>query len=115
LQESDLINFSEPFYWLLSGKRVQFIGFLGCGLANFILATAYQPLKDISLLFFTLYILQLSFQSLPGVTTMAISAEILPSMVRGTGAGISAALGKVGATVGTLENKFVTPQRFWSW
>lgn len=89
--------------WLLtktSSKRVQFIGFLGCGLANFILATAYQPLKDISLLFFTLYILQLSFQSLPGVTTMAISAEIYPSMVRGTGAGISAALGKVGATVG---------------
>ncbi len=63
---------------------------------------AYKPLKEITPLFFTLYILQLSFQSLPGVTTMAISAEIYPSMVRGTGAGISAATGKVGATVGGL-------------
>ena len=49
------------------------------------------------------YILQLSFQSMPGVTTMAISAEIYPSMVRGTGAGISAACGKVGATVGSYS------------
>lgn len=32
---------------------------------------------------------------------MAISAEIYPSMVRGTGAGISAACGKVGATLGS--------------
>lgn len=31
---------------------------------------------------------------------MAISAEIYPSMVRGTGAGISASFGKAGATVG---------------
>ena len=34
---------------------------------------------------------------------MAISAEIYPSMVRGTGAGISAACGKVGATVGSYS------------
>lgn len=90
--------------WLLSktsSKRVQFIGFAGCAVANFILAVAYGPLKEISALFFTLYIVQLSFQSLPGVTTMAISAEIYPSMVRGTGAGISAACGKVGATLGS--------------
>lgn len=108
--------------WLLtktSSKRVQFIGFFGCGLANFILATAYKPLKDISLLFFSLYILQLSFQSLPGVTTMAISAEIYPSMVRGTGAGISAALGKVGATVGSyffseLKNQGHISAIFWA-
>ena len=32
---------------------------------------------------------------------MAISAEIFPSMVRGTGAGISAAFGKLGATIGS--------------
>eukprot|EP00438_Fugacium_kawagutii_P012982 Skav230933 [mRNA] locus=scaffold2774:70256:71353:- [translate_table: standard] len=49
------------------------------------------------------YIVQLSFQSLPGVTTMAISAEIYPSMIRGTGAGISAAFGKVGAAVGSYS------------
>lgn len=50
--------------WLLSktsSKRVQFIGFAGCAVANFILAVAYGPLKEISALFFTLYIVQLSF------------------------------------------------------
>ena len=90
--------------WLLtkiSSKRVQLVGFLGCALANLILAVAYEELRDLSGLFFAFYIAQLSFQSLPGVTTMAISAEIYPSMVRGTGAGISAACGKLGATVGS--------------
>lgn len=108
--------------WLLSktsSKRVQFIGFAGCAVANFILAVAYGPLKKISALFFTLYILQLSFQSLPGVTTMAISAEIYPSMVRGTGAGISAACGKVGATLGSyvfseLKNQGHIGAIFWT-
>jgi len=108
--------------WLLtrtSSKRVQFIGFVGCGVANLILAMAYKPLKEITPLFFTLYILQLSFQSLPGVTTMAISAEIYPSMVRGTGAGISAAMGKVGATVGSyffseLKNQGYFGGIFWA-
>jgi len=32
---------------------------------------------------------------------MAIPADIYPSAVRGTGAGISAAMGKVGATIGS--------------
>lgn len=45
--------------------------------------------------------LERSFQSLPGVTTMAISAEIFPSMARGTAAGFSAASGKLGATIGS--------------
>ena len=35
------------------------------------------------------------------IAAEAISAEIYPSMVRGTGAGISAAFGKLGATVGS--------------
>jgi len=90
--------------WLLtklSSKRVQVIGFLGCVVVNFILAVAYDDLKPITILFDALYIVQLSFQSLPGVTTMAISADIYPSAVRGTGAGISAAMGKVGATIGS--------------
>jgi len=90
--------------WLLtkfSSKRVQVVGFLGCVVANLILAVAYEDLKPITILFDALYIVQLSFQSLPGVTTMAISADIYPSAVRGTGAGISAAMGKVGAVIGS--------------
>jgi PHS family inorganic phosphate transporter-like MFS transporter len=91
--------------WLLtklSSKHVQLIGFAGCVLANFLLAVAYEPLHKSTVIFGALYIVQLSFQSLPGVTTMAISAEIYPSAVRGTGAAISAASGKLGATVGSF-------------
>merc|ERR1719215_430785 len=91
--------------WLLtkiSSKRVQLIGFIGCLLANLALAAGYRQLKETVLLFDALYILQLSFQSLPGVTTMAIPAEIFPSSVKGTGAAISAASGKVGATCGSF-------------
>lgn len=90
--------------WLLtqiSSKRVQFIGFVGCLFTNLALAIGYHDLKSQRFLFDTLYIVQLSFQSLPGVTTMAISAEIFPSAMRGTGAGLSAAAGKVGATLGS--------------
>eukprot|EP00928_Gymnodinium_smaydae_P005941 TRINITY_DN12063_c1_g1_i1.p1 TRINITY_DN12063_c1_g1~~TRINITY_DN12063_c1_g1_i1.p1 ORF type:complete len:470 (+),score=63.65 TRINITY_DN12063_c1_g1_i1:56-1465(+) len=91
--------------WILtktSSKRVQFAGFCGCTLANFILALKYEELKGgDSSLFFVFYIAQLSFQSMPGVTTMAISAEIFPNVVRGTFAAISAASGKLGAAIGS--------------
>jgi len=91
--------------WLLTklaSKHVQLIGFAGCIFANLVLAISFYELKSFSeLLFDALYIIQLSFQSLPGVTTMAISAQIYPTAVRGTGAGISAASGKVGATIGS--------------
>jgi len=90
--------------WLLTkvqSKRVQMIGFVGCMAANLTLAIGYSQLKGITLAFNAVYLVQLSFQSLPGVTTMAISAEIFPSVVKGTGAGISAASGKIGATFGS--------------
>jgi len=111
--------FAPWFLTKTSSKRVQFVGFLGCAIANLILAVAYKQLRELSALFFTFYIVQLSFQSLPGVTTMAISAEIYPSMVRGTGAGISAAFGKLGATVGSycfseLKNLGYISGIFWT-
>ncbi|CAK9012320.1 Glycerophosphoinositol permease 1 (Glycerophosphodiester transporter GIT1) [Durusdinium trenchii] len=107
--------------WLLtmtSSRRVQCAGFLGCALCNLALAVGYGTLKEMTVLFFALYIIQLSFQSLPGVTTMAISAEIFPSMVRGTGAGISAAFGKLGATIGSyafseMKNLGLIATIFW--
>jgi len=108
--------------WLvkhISSKRVQLIGFFGCAVMNLILACGYQSLKREVILFDALYIFQLSFQSLPGVTTMAIPAEIYPSAVRGTGAAISAASGKVGATVGSyvftlMENHDQVNEIFWT-
>uniref|UniRef100_A0A7S2NYW5 Major facilitator superfamily (MFS) profile domain-containing protein n=1 Tax=Zooxanthella nutricula TaxID=1333877 RepID=A0A7S2NYW5_9DINO len=90
--------------WLLTkirSKRVQMLGFAGCMCANLTLALGYSELKGITLLFNAVYLVQLSFQSLPGVTTLAISAEIFPTVVKGTGAGISAASGKIGATLGS--------------
>jgi len=107
--------------WLLkriSSQYVQLIGFAGCCIFNVILATSYRDLKDMNILFDALYIFQLSFQSLPGVSTMAISAEIFPSAVKGTGAAISAASGKIGATIGSyyfthLKNEGHISQIFW--
>ncbi|CAK0902791.1 unnamed protein product [Prorocentrum cordatum] len=79
-------------------KFVQIGGFCGCIFANLVLWTQYGWLKQDgavhTFLFDALYIVQLSFQSLPGVTSMAIPAEIFPSAVKGTGAAISAASGK---------------------
>merc|ERR1712187_727491 len=108
--------------WLLKqlpSKRVQLIGFLGCAVMNFVLAVGYYNLKNMDILFAALYIFQLSFQSLPGVTTMAIPAEIYPSAVRGTGAAISAASGKVGATLGSyfftaLQDRGLINEIFWT-
>mmetsp|Transcript_102897 Transcript_102897/g.286565 ORF Transcript_102897/g.286565 Transcript_102897/m.286565 type:complete len:456 (-) Transcript_102897:155-1522(-) len=83
-------------------KWMQLAGFAGCAAINFILMLKYDELKHGSeLLFGALYVIQLSFQSLPGVTTMAVPAEIFPAAYKGTAHGVSAAMGKVGATVGS--------------
>jgi len=85
-------------------KWVQLAGFVGCALANSALALFYPELHiGHELVFDTLYIVQLSFQALPGVTTMAIPAEIFPSAFRGTAHGISAATGKLGAVIGSYS------------
>jgi PHS family inorganic phosphate transporter-like MFS transporter len=107
---------------LTRSKWVQAGGFCGCILANFALAMFYDELhtQDAArtVLFDSLYVVQLSFQSLPGVTCMAIPAEIFPSAVRGTGAGISAASGKVGAVLGSyyftkMKNNGQIAEIFW--
>jgi len=107
--------------WLLKHlptKYVQMIGFAGCCVTNLALAVGYADLKEMTILFGALYIIQLSFQSLPGVSTLAISAEIYPCAVKGTAAAISAASGKVGATFGSyfftyLKNKGDFNLIFW--
>lgn len=45
--------------WLLtktSSRRVQFLGFAGCAVINFVLAVAYEPLQKIHWFFITLYL-----------------------------------------------------------
>merc|ERR1712203_1261014 len=94
--------FAPWFLTKASSKRVQMAGFVGCCLANLTLALGYQELQQLTLVFSVVYCIQLSFQSLPGVTTLAISAEIYPSAVKGTGAAISSTFGKFGATFGSF-------------
>lgn len=85
----------------ISCKISQSIGFIGCGVVTLILAVGYDSLHDHAGVFNTLYMVQYSFQMFMGVTTMAIAAQVFPEKFAGTGAGIAAALGKVGATIGT--------------
>merc|ERR1712048_537799 len=86
--------------WITT-KLSQTIGFIGCGVCTLILSMDYSTLHDKEAVFNTLYMVQYSFQMFMGVTTMAIAAQIFPEKFAGTGAGIAAALGKVGATIGT--------------
>merc|ERR1711998_316007 len=48
-----------------------------------------------------LYIIQTGFQAFPGITTIAVPADIFPNAVRGTCHGISAVSGKIGAIFGS--------------
>merc|ERR1712032_1146666 len=86
---------------LITTKLSQSIGFIGCGVVTLILCVDYTSLSENTPLFNTMYMIQYSFQMFMGVTTMAIAAQIFPEKFAGTGAGIAAALGKIGATIGT--------------
>jgi PHS family inorganic phosphate transporter-like MFS transporter len=86
----------------INTKTSQCIGFLGCGAVCLVLAIDFQALHDQGgPLFFVLYMLQLAFQAFCGTTTLAIPSQVFPSSFVGSGAGIAAATGKIGATVGT--------------
>jgi len=86
----------------INTKTSQCIGFLGCGAVCLVLAMDYQGLHDQGgSLFFVLYMMQLAFQAFCGTTTLAIPSQVFPSSFVGSGAGISAATGKIGATIGT--------------
>merc|ERR1712048_393975 len=86
--------------WITT-KLSQTIGFIGCGVVTLILCVQYTNLHENKAVINTLYMVQYSFQMFMGVTTMAIAAQVFPTKFSGTGAGIAAALGKVGATIGT--------------
>lgn len=85
----------------ITPKMSQSVGFIGCGCICLFLAADYEGLRQNTTVFNTLYMVQYSFQMFMGVTTMAISASIFPDHMAGTGAGIAAAVGKVGAAIGT--------------
>ncbi|KAI8335404.1 major facilitator superfamily domain-containing protein [Chlamydoabsidia padenii] len=80
------------------------LGLLSLGIVGMIIGGTFEPLSTNCFpLFVILYGLFLALAEMgPGNTMGLISMESFPSSVRGTGYGIAAAFGKVGATVGTV-------------
>merc|ERR1712226_1729264 len=81
-------------------KWCQLGGFTMLMVVNLTIACSYHEGGDRSV-FLCFYILQSGFQAFPGVTTLAIPAEVFPNQVRGTCHGVSAVAGKLGALFGT--------------
>jgi PHS family inorganic phosphate transporter-like MFS transporter len=86
----------------LGRKWIQCMGFAMMVLAFGLLAVA-PGLTTITLPFLMIYGMSYFFTEFgPNVTTFVYPAEIFPVMVRSTGHGISAALGKTGAFIGAF-------------
>ena len=86
----------------LGRKNVMMLGFAGYLVFGLIIGCAYDQIIKIVPLFVVFYGLMLSFGNLgPGDMLGLLSSECYATAVRGTCYGISAALGKTGAVVGT--------------
>ena len=86
----------------LGRKRTMMLGFAGYLVFGLIIGCAYDQITKIVPLFVVFYGLMQSSGNLgPGDMLGLISSESYATSVRGTCYGISAALGKVGAAVGT--------------
>ncbi|PCH44783.1 MFS Git1p-like glycerophosphoinositol permease [Wolfiporia cocos MD-104 SS10] len=78
------------------------LGFSGYVIFGLIIGLAYERLVKIMPLFVIFYGLMASMGNLgPGNMTLVVSAESYPTSIRGTCFGLSAALGKTGAAIGT--------------
>ncbi|KAL1674582.1 major facilitator superfamily domain-containing protein [Schizophyllum commune] len=86
----------------LPGVLVMMLGFSGYLIFGLIIGCAYEKITGIIPLFIVFYGLMQSFGNLgPGNMLGLVSAESYPTPIRGTFYGFSAAIGKVGAAVGT--------------
>ncbi|KAI0076810.1 MFS Git1p-like glycerophosphoinositol permease [Panus rudis PR-1116 ss-1] len=86
----------------LGRRNTMIIGFGGYVVFGLIIGCAYDKVTKIIPLFIVFYGLLQSFGNLgPGDMTILVSAESYATPIRGTCFGLSAALGKVGAAVGT--------------
>eukprot|EP00871_Galdieria_phlegrea_P003635 jgi/Galph1/4272/GphlegSOOS_G2879.1 len=83
-------------------KRLQIIGFTCVGVLGFIIGGIIGPLKNQPGAFILMYGLFLFFvQFGSNTTTFLLAAELYSTPVRTTCAGLSAAVGKAGAAIGT--------------
>lgn len=80
------------------------LGLISLGVVGMVIGSTFELLSTNCFpLFVILYGLFLALAEMgPGNTMGLLSMESFPSSVRGTGYGIAAAFGKVGATVGTI-------------
>ncbi|CAF3770998.1 unnamed protein product [Rotaria sp. Silwood1] len=83
----------------LGRKTIQIIGFVMETILFIIVAAAYHPLKDRSIVAFVVMfvLIQFFFQFGANSTTFIIPAEVFPTRFRSTAHGLSAACGKAGA------------------
>lgn len=93
--------FAALFVGKFATKYAQLLGFFALIWLNGTIATfSAEQREEQKGLFKALYIIQTGFQAFPGITTIAVPADIFPSAVRGTCHGISAVCGKIGAIFG---------------
>ncbi|QUC17438.1 uncharacterized protein UV8b_01679 [Ustilaginoidea virens] len=96
----------------LGRKNVMMLGFSGYLIFGLIIGCAYDQMTRIIPLFVIFYGLMQSFGNLgPGDMLGLISSESYATSVRGTCYGLSAAIGKAGAAIGTqaftpIQNRF---------
>ena len=87
---------------VLTRKQLMMIGFGGYLVMGLILGNAYTQISAILPLFVVLYGIMLSMGNFgPGNMVGLVSSESYATAVRGTCYGISAAMGKAGAAIGT--------------
>ncbi|ABN66491.1 permease involved in the uptake of glycerophosphoinositol (GroPIns) [Scheffersomyces stipitis CBS 6054] len=87
---------------VIGRKYTIMLGFSGYIVFGLIVGLAYNKVKHITALFIVLYGLMMSCGNMgPGDGMGLISSESYATPIRGTAYGLSAAIGKVGAVVGT--------------
>jgi len=93
-------------YKYLGTKRQQWIGFLFI-MTSFVLMGGLYDIVDDAILFFLFCVMTFGINSGPSVTTFVLPSETFPAEVRSTFNGLSAAMGKTGATTATFLDYFI--------
>lgn len=86
----------------LSRRTIIIGGFIGYGILSIIVGAAFKQLSDIPGLFIFFYaLLNMIIYAGPANLQSVVASESFPTFIRGTLYGLSAAIGKAGAAIGT--------------
>lgn len=100
------VLFCIYMYKYLGTKRQQWMGFLFI-MATFVAMGGLYDIVDDATLFFLFCVMTFGINSGPSVTTFVLPSETYPAEVRSTFTGLSAAMGKTGATLATFLDYFI--------